>query len=251
MQHRLTKPTRLAAPVLAAAFLVGCTAAPESIPDTAPATTPIAAVVVPIFQADDAAEKAWRKVTVWGQSKFRLVALDDEVVIRAETDGSSAALVRRVDIDPEICPEAEWTWRVDEMPDTADLSSRESEDVAASIFFAFGDPGAFTNPDQVPTLRYAWATETNPVGDVVDSPYFPGIIRTVVVRSGRDDLGNWVTERRNLVEDFEFAFGEAPDSRIEIVAIFTDSDHGNGAAVALYRQAEMLCSEAPEGPSIF
>lgn len=248
MQHQ--KMSRVGA-VLAVAVLGGCAAEPKSAPKPDQAAVSVAAVTVPIFKADDAVEKAWRKVAVWGQAKFRLVPLDDEIVIRAETDGSSAALVRRVDIDTEICPEAEWSWQVEEMPNSADLASRKSEDVAASIFFAFGDPGALTNPDQVPTLRYAWATETNPVDDIVDSPYFPGIIRTLVVRSGRDDLGTWVTERRNLVEDYELAFGETPEDRVEIVAIFTDSDHGNGAAVAQYRWARMLCSEEPEGPSIF
>ena len=206
---------------------------------------------LPLFTASDALETPWRKVTIWSESEFKLVAIDGEVAIRAETDGASAALVRPVEIDPEICPEVTWSWRVDAMPREADLASRQSEDVAASVIFAFGDPGSLTNPDQVPTLRYAWATETNPVGEVVDSPYFPGILRTLVVRNGRDDLGTWVEERRNLRADYQLAFGEPPEDVVEVFALFTDSDHDNGASIAHYRSAEALCTELPEPESIF
>lgn len=228
----------------------GCAAEPAPTAQRAADSLPTEAVPVSLFEASDAAEKRWRKVSVWGRSEFRLVAVDDVIAIRAETAGSSGALVRLVDIDPAICPEVEWTWQVEKMPPLADLSSRASEDVAASIFFAFGDPGSLTNPDPVPTLRYAWATETNPVEQVIDSPYFPGVIRTLVVRSGDAEVGAWITERRNLNEDFETAFGRPPDSRIEVVAIFTDSDHGTSPAIANYRSAGVSCTEEP-GSSIF
>ena len=252
MPRPQSRPRARSAPaLLASALLAGCTALPSGETDTAAASLPDPTVAVPIFAAGDAAEKDWRKVSVWGEAEFRIVALDGDVAIRAETDGSSAALVRRVDIDPETCPEVEWSWRVDRMPRTADLASRKREDVAASILFAFGDPGSFGNPENVPTLRYAWATETNPVGQVIDSPYFPRVIRTLVVRSGPAEMNLWITERRSLAADYERVFGRPPDSRIEVVAIFTDSDHDNGGATAHYRWARMLCREAPDVPSIF
>lgn len=208
-------------------------------------------IILSVFSAGDAVERDWRKVKVWGEASFDLVALENEIAIRARTEESSAALVRRMEIDPQDCPIVEWSWRVDQMPQTADLTSRKSEDVAASVFFAFGDPGPLLNPAPVPTLRYAWATEENPVDEVIDSPYFPGILRTVVVRSGREALGGWVTERRNLIEDYARAFGEAPENAIEVVAIFTDSDHGPDTAEAYYRWAQLECLEGPEAPSIF
>ena len=122
--------------------------------------------------------------------------------------------------------------------------------MAASIFFAFGDPGVFSNPDPVPTLRYVWATETDPVDRIVDSPYFPGIIRSVVVRSGPERVGEWVTERRDLVADYASAFGGQPEGKVEIVALFTDSDHGKDRIEAFYAWARARCTEEP-GFSIF
>ncbi|MEM9045176.1 MAG: DUF3047 domain-containing protein [Pseudomonadota bacterium] len=237
--------------LLIAGALVGCVEQSARVVADPGTAVEAELLPLPIFSAGDAVEKNWRAVTVWGESEIRLVAQEGEIAIRAETDKSSIALIRGVEIDPGLCPEVEWLWRVDAMPLEADLASRQAEDVAASVFFAFGDPGAFTNPDPVPTIRYAWATETNPVDEVVDSPYFPGVIRTVVVRSGPADLETWITERRNIVADYELAFGEKPEDEIEVFAIFTDSDHDNGPAIANYRWARALCTELPEGPSIF
>jgi hypothetical protein len=33
----------------------------------------------------------------------------------------------------------------------------------------------------------------------------------VVIRSGSEDLGKWLTERRNVAEDYTKIFGESPD----------------------------------------
>lgn len=250
MTERLPPRSRPAA-LLLMALLTGCALTPTDRTQTPPEMAPGELIALPLFTAEDALETPWRKVVVWSDSEFTLVPDGEAVAIRAETDGASAALVREVDIDAQSCPEVAWSWRVDEMPREADLASRQREDVAASILLAFGDPGSLTNPDQVPTLRYAWATETNPVEQIIDSPYFPGILRTLVVRSGREDLGVWVEERRNLLADYQRAFGELPENPIEVFAVFTDSDHDNGPSVAQYRWAEALCTELPEPESIF
>ncbi len=248
-------PIRRAALLSAALAAAGCAALPE--PETAapPATGTEAAaaadVVVPIFAASDALEEQWRKFQIWREMDFTLAVADGEVAIEAVAEGASAGLARTVDIDPETCPILEWRWQVENLPSDADLASRAREDVSASLIVAFGDPGVFANPDPVPTLRYVWATETNPPGTVVDSPYFSGVLRSIPVRSGPERLGEWVTERRNLVADYERAFGEPPESDIEVVALFTDSDHGGERVTARYRWARSLCTEAPEPPSIF
>lgn len=251
---RKRRPGPLAA--LAAAALAGCAATGQEAsraPETgaAPGEAPLPEIAVPLFDAETAAIDGWRLVPIWREMEFLMRALEGEVAFGAVAEGASAALVREVSIDPENCPVVEWSWRVESLPAEAELSSRESEDVAASIILAFGDPGSFLNPDPVPTLRYVWATDANPTETVIDSPYYPGTLRSLVVRSGPERLGGWVTERRDLAADYEAAFGEAPSDDIEVVALFTDSDHGGDRVEAFYRAGRAMCLEAPEGPSIF
>ncbi|MEM9784477.1 MAG: DUF3047 domain-containing protein [Pseudomonadota bacterium] len=248
----MTVGSRHRIPILMAALMLSaCAARPDGEVAALSAAPPEATEPLVLFTGGDALELEWRKVRVWRDASFALVPDGQRVVIGAEAEGSSAALIRRVDFDVDDCPIVEWEWRIDALAEPADLSSRRSEDTPASILFAFGDPGSLTNPDDVPTLRYAWATDTNAVGSVIDSPYFPGILRTLVVRSGTGALGTWVTERRNLREDYAQVFGGRPADDVEIMALFTDSDHGEQRAEARYASARALCVDLPDGPSIF
>ncbi len=209
-------------------------------PDAAGALQPY-----PIFTAADALDKGWLHFRVWHETEWKLVPLDDEIVISATGEGSSSGLARWVEIDPDDCPTIDWSWRVDALPERADLATRDREDVAASLFLAFGDPGSLSSPKPVPTIRYVWATAANPVGEVIDSPYFPGTLRSIVVRSGADALGTWVSEQRDLREDYRLAFGVAPPEPIQAFALYTDNDHLEEPVQAYYRSAVVLCSRAP------
>ena len=200
----------------------------------------------PVFTAADALQKDWLHFRVWRETDWRLAALDGEVVISATGTGSSSGLGRWVEIDTATCPVLEWSWRVDALPEQADMADRARDDAAASLFLAFGDPGSISVPKPVPTVRYVWSSTANPVGSVIDSPFLPGTLRSVVVRSGADALGTWVTERRNLREDYRLAFGQPPAEPIQVFALFTDNDHLEAPTRAYYGWASVLCTDPPE-----
>jgi hypothetical protein len=49
----------------------------------------------------------------------------------------------------------------------------------------------------------------------------------IVLRSGPSDLGKWVTERRNVREDFRMVFGDAPDDP-SLLSLAIDSNDVQG-----------------------
>lgn len=55
----------------------------------------------------------------------------------------------------------------------------------------------------------------------------------IVVESGADGLNQWISEERNLYEDYKKAFGEEPPM-ISGVAIMTDTDNTGESAMAYY-----------------
>ena len=55
----------------------------------------------------------------------------------------------------------------------------------------------------------------------------------VVVRSGAAELGKWLTERRNVVEDYKKIYDEAPDNPGG-VSISIDSDDTNSSAESFF-----------------
>ena len=55
----------------------------------------------------------------------------------------------------------------------------------------------------------------------------------IEVESGSSKLNTWITEDRNVYEDYRRAFGEEPPM-ISGVAIMTDTDNTNESAEAYY-----------------
>jgi hypothetical protein len=70
-------------------------------------------------------------------------------------------------------------------------------------------------------IGYVWDT-TAPPGEFVKSQK-TGTVTYVIVRSGSADLGRWIPERRNVVDDFQRIYGEAPDNP-NAIAVAIDSD---------------------------
>jgi hypothetical protein len=59
-------------------------------------------------------------------------------------------------------------------------------------------------------------------------------IFAVVMQSGTQGLRTWITERRNLVDDYKQAYGEAPEA-IEGVRIQINSQHTQSRAESYWR----------------
>lgn len=92
------------------------------------------------------------------------------------------------------------------------------------MFLLFGDPGFLADPKPMPTLRYVWTNEAVPGESVIDNPYMPGTVRSIVVRQGHPKSMQFVVDRRHVDKDFERAFGMPPPGPIEAIALFTDND---------------------------
>ena len=194
-----------------------------------------------LFSAERAIQDEWQEILIRGATEYRLTASAGRVAIRAIGQGSASGLVRRVQVNPVNCPKFEWSWRVDQLQETADIRLKEKEDVAASIYLMIGDPGLLLTPKQVPALRYVWTNQRMDVESIVDSPYLPGTVKSVVIRSGSRQP-EWLVESRNILTDFERAFGYSPKEHIEAIALFTDNDQTKEPVLAYYEWGRMECN---------
>jgi len=195
-----------------------------------------------LFDPARAIQQDWMEMAFVGHTDYRIASSQDRLSIRAQGQRSASGLVLPVDFDAELCPYLEWDWRVEELQESASLFEKDLEDVAASIFVMFGDPGSFAAPRPVPTLRYVWTTARVPEETIVDSPYLPGVVRSIVVQGGIVSPLAWVSEKRDLVADFQAAFGKLPPDRVQAIAIFTDNDQTQEPVVAHYGAARLLCA---------
>ena len=193
-----------------------------------------------LFSAERAIQDEWQEILIRGETEYRVTASAGRVAIRAIGQDSASGLVRRVQVNPVNCPKIEWSWRVDQLQETADIRLKEKEDVAASIYLMFGDPGLLLTPKQVPSLRYVWTNQQMDVESIVDSPYLPGTVKSLVVRSGSRQP-EWFIESRNILKDFERAFGYTPKEAIEAIALFTDNDQTKEPVLAYYEWGRLEC----------
>ena len=84
-------------------------------------------------------------------------------------------------------------------------------------------------------LNYIWGNKV-PQGEILPNPYTARAMM-VAVESGKDNVGSWIFEERNVLQDYRNAFGDAPPP-ISGVAIMTDTDNTGDTVVAYYGDIE-------------
>ena len=172
---------------------------------------------------------------------YRLVERDGVVVLQADSPGAGSGLFRKIRIDPHRTPILEWRWRVPRESATGGAHGPSAVSPPVRLSLAFDGDAAKLDFDDRAKLRlakaltpnglpyasllYVWLTR-RPIETVYASPHI-GRVRHIVVESGEQGLGQWVTERRNILTDYRRAFGEEPG---DIVAIGVMTDFGDNGA---------------------
>lgn len=176
---------------------------------------------------------------------YDLVRADTTVVVRARSSNGASGLITRKRIDLAQYPILEWRWKVDEVLNEGDVTEKETDDAAARLYVTFDYDGLGlverlklmllrrVGYSDAPSraLNYLWANRQDR-GTSVPSAYTDQIMM-IPVRSGADQTGTWVRERRNVLADYRRVFGEAPPA-VNGVAIMTDTDNTADTTRAYY-----------------
>jgi hypothetical protein len=164
----------------------------------------------------------------WGKPAydFEIVSDNGQPVLRLRSKGDSSTISRdlKASVDLNETPILEWRWKVITLPTGGNACQKSTDDEAAQVYVAWLRP-----PEAVRSriIGYVWDS-TAPAGTICTSQKTP-TVTYVVVRSGSDELGKWITERRNVVEDFRRIYGEAPD-KPSALSLAIDSDDTRSSA---------------------
>ena len=193
--------------------------------------------------ADGVVVEDWSAVTVgtkgippgwskqdWGSPRydFAVVEQDGQRVLHLRSAGDSSNINKDIRGKVRLAetPILEWTWKVTVLPKGADARRGATDDEAAQIYVVWP---RFPQALRSQIIGYIWDS-TAPSGSVFKSQR-TGTVTYVVVRSGPADLGKWLTERRDVREDFKKIYGEEPEDP-GAIAIGIDSDDVKGTAEA-------------------
>ena len=174
----------------------------------------------------------WKGGQTWGFPKhdFTLVNHDGRRALHLRSTDESSTVSKDIkgQVKLKETPILEWSWKVVTLPKGADSRSKHTDDQAAQLYVSWP---RFPQAVRSRIIGYIWDT-TAPQGLVVQSEK-TSTVTYVVVRSGPGELGKWLTERRNVVEDYRKIYGEEPDNP-GAVSIAIDSDDTHSTAEAFF-----------------
>ncbi|HVQ77886.1 MAG TPA: DUF3047 domain-containing protein [Candidatus Binatia bacterium] len=167
----------------------------------------------------------------WGSPKYDFAIQQDEGarVLHLKSAGDSSNINKEVKIDLKEYPILEWRWKVTALPAGADLRKKETDDEAAQLYVVFP---RFPAAVRSQIIGYVWDT-TAPVG-LISKSTKTGTVTYVVVRSGTADLGRWITERRNVWDDYRRIYGSDPDEPVGGISLGIDSDDTKSRAESFF-----------------
>jgi DUF3047 family protein len=187
---------------------------------------PLAAdLPVGIFSAGDLS--GWNDKGFKGKTKYSLITDDGRTVLKAESKKGASGLVKKVSVDPKKLPILRWTWKISHSLKKEDVKSKKGDDFAARVYVVFPRTIFW----KTRAINYVWANKM-PKESSAPSPY-TGNAMIVAVESGDDKTGTWVTEERNIHEDYRKLFGEEPPS-LGGVAVMSDTDDTEDEVTAWY-----------------
>ena len=192
----------------------------------------------------------WKPLTfpkIPQHTTYSLVRDGDRVAVKATSQASSSGYTKEILIDPKEYPIIQWQWKVSNVLKAGDVATKDGDDYPARIYVTFQYDSAkvslfgkakyeaakliYGRYPPLGALNYIWESRA-PVGTAVPNPYTEQV-HMIVVESGPTKLNTWLTEERNVYEDYKRAFGEEPPM-ISGIAIMTDTDNTGESAEAYY-----------------
>jgi hypothetical protein len=145
----------------------------------------------------------------WGSPAydFTVVEQDGKRVLHLKSQGDSSTVSKEIKgrVSLKQTPVLEWTWKVMTLPEGADARRKELDDEAGQVYVVWP---RFPEAVRSQIIGYIWDS-TAPVGSVIPSQK-NRTVTYIVVRSGKDNLGQWLTERRNVADDYKRVYDADP-----------------------------------------
>jgi hypothetical protein len=161
----------------------------------------------------------WTGGQTWGLPQHDLTIAENEGhrVLHLKSKIESSAIRR--DIRGKV--------NLQETPN-GDCRKKGTDDQAAQLYLVWP---RFPEAVRSQIIGYIWDS-TAPAGSIVKSEK-TSTVTYVVTRSGAADLGKWITERRNVLEDYKKIYGAQPDNP-GYISIAIDSDDTVSSAESVF-----------------
>lgn len=169
--------------------------------------------------------KIWR-----GKPDLELIKEKENKIYRLRSKASAISIYKEIKLDIRKSPILEWTWKATKIPEKGSAKHYSRDDQAIGIYVVFPRFPSMLNSR---LIAYIWDSNV-PKGKILRSRK-QLMVHYIVVRSGKKDLKKWITERRNVLEDYKKIFSSSPP-KIGGISIMIDSDDTNDSAESFIKK---------------
>ncbi|MGD0625262.1 MAG: DUF3047 domain-containing protein, partial [Thermodesulfobacteriota bacterium] len=138
-------------------------------------------------------------------------------------------------------PYLSWKWKVSKLPRGGDIRKRGTDDQAGQVYVLFPK---FPTTINTRSVGYIWDSLA-PVGLSGKSTAY-GKMKYVVLQSGAAKLNQWISETRNVYEDYKKLFQEEPPT-VGALLLYINSQHTRSSAECFYGNI-FFSANPPDNP---
>ncbi|MBI4358151.1 MAG: DUF3047 domain-containing protein [Candidatus Omnitrophica bacterium] len=186
----------------------------------------------------------WEEKLFEGRVAYWIDFEDSRGFVHSRSDQSASAIFYRVKFSASDFPYVSWKWRVRKFPDKSGVEDAKKRDDFAARFYVIFISRFFTH---FRCVEYVW-DETLPEETVLKSPY-TGQIKQIVAQSGPAKPGEWITEKRNVFEDYKKLFAKPPKMKVAAIALMTDAEGTGSEAEGFFDDIQIGKSATNRGGS--
>jgi len=161
----------------------------------------------------------WKTKSFAGETDYQLRQSDGRYALHATSGASASGLFFQTTLDLQQTPVLNWSWKVEQGLPGHNEQSKAGDDYPARVYVVFSGGLFFW---RTRAINYVWSS--NQVQETHWPNAFTGNARMIAVRGRQAPTGEWLMEKRNVLEDYCQLFGGDPNP-VAAVAIMTDSDN--------------------------
>jgi hypothetical protein len=174
----------------------------------------------------------WLGGQTWGLPQYDMTIEENDghrvLHLKSKIESSAVRRDIRGRVNLKQTPILEWSWKAITLPKNGDCRKKSTDDQAAQLYIVWP---RFPEAVRSQILGYIWDS-TAPAGSIVKSEK-TSTVTYVVMRSGTADVGKWITERRNVLEDYQKIYGGQPDNP-GYISLAIDSDDTVSSAESVF-----------------
>jgi hypothetical protein len=186
----------------------------------------------------------WSLKTPGSSSKIAIEGENGNYFLHMLSVNDNFGLAKKISLDIRKYPYFSWRWKASKLPEGGDIRKRETDEQAGQIYVVFPK---FPKTINTRSVGYIWDSQAPKGLSGISTLYSK--MRYVVLQSGPAKLNQWISETRNVYEDYHKLFHEEPPF-LEGIALYINTQHSKSSAEIFYDDI-FFSSSPPESRGLY